>query len=198
MPQGGGGTEPRTQQDLAQTRDAPLSPAPPASSPASGVGLRDSPDSLRLTSVLWLLLVLLRVSPLVAHGGSGGKLMLAGEGGCCPSIGSRVRWVCPLCRRGGDISPTMPWGRKRVLSPVDGCESGQVECVGRKARQNTASGSARSKRTPSHHDASALSRNPTHRRGTTTSVARFSGRTPVCHIARTSPSEAGGGSEGPF
>ena len=48
--------------------------------------------------------------------------------------------VCPLCRRGGDISPTMPWGRKRVLSPDDGRESGPVECVGRKARQNTPAG----------------------------------------------------------
>ena len=57
-------------------------------------------------------------------------------------LGLRFLGICPLCRRGGDISPTMPWGRKRVLSPVGGCEFGQVECVGFKARQNTAGGGA--------------------------------------------------------
>ena len=77
-------------------------------------------------------------------------------------LGLRFLGICPLCRRGGDISPTMPWGRKRVLSPVAGCEFWQVECVGRKARQNTPKGGATICRNSEHcADVSALSRKPT-------------------------------------
>jgi len=55
-------------------------------------------------------------------------------------LGLRFLGICPLCRRGGVFSPTMPWGRKRLLLPVDGCEFGQVECVGRKARRTPLAG----------------------------------------------------------